>query len=44
MVRKVPLNLHNREINNQADIDRLVDEIRKALMDQLSAGVRIRIT
>lgn len=44
MVRKVPLNLHNREINNQADIDRLIDEIRKSLMEQLASGVRIRIT
>ena len=44
MVRKVPLNLHNREINNQSDIDRLIEEIRKALMDQLATGVRIRIT
>ena len=44
LVRKVPLNLHNREINNQADIDRLIEEIRKALMEQLATGVRIRIT
>ena len=43
LVRRVPINLKNRVINDQADVDALVAEIRDELMQQLKAGVRIRI-
>ena len=43
LVRRVPINLRNRVINDQADIDALVEEIRKELTGQLEAGVKIRI-
>ncbi len=43
LVRRVPINLKNRVINDKNDVDVLVEEIRTELMQQLDAGVRIRI-
>ena len=43
IVRPVTINLKNRVINDAGEVDALVEEIRKELMNQLEAGVRIRI-
>lgn len=43
LVRKVPINIKNRVIKDKADVDTLVEEIRSELMQQLDAGVSIRI-
>jgi len=42
-MRKVPLNLHNREVETEADVDALVGEIRERLMEYVKAGERVRI-
>ncbi len=42
-LRKVPLNLHNREVETEADVDALVGEIRERLMEYVKAGERVRL-
>jgi len=44
LVKKISLNLNNREVKNEADVDALLAEIRLQLIEQLNNGVRIRIT
>ncbi len=44
LVQKVSLNLHNREVKDEADVDALLAEIRVQLIEQLANGVRIRLT
>ena len=43
IVRAVSLSYRNRIINNPADIEKLVEEIRKELLNQLEANITIRI-
>lgn len=42
-IRKVPLNIHNREVQTEADVDALVGEIRERLMEYVKAGERVRL-
>jgi hypothetical protein len=39
----VDLRLHNRELKGPEDVDALLAEIRGRLMEQLSAGARVRL-
>ncbi|EMI44537.1 BREX system P-loop protein BrxC [Rhodopirellula sp. SWK7] len=43
ILRPVALNYTNRVINDETDVDKLLAEIRKELMEQLEAGVKVRI-
>lgn len=43
LVRRVPIELHNRELETEADIDKLLVELRVRLIEELKAGGRIRI-
>ncbi len=43
MIKRLNLHLHNRVISSEADIDALVDEIRKKLTEQLRAGIKVRL-
>ena len=43
IVRAVSLSYRNRIINNPADVEKLVEEIRKELLNQLEANITIRI-
>ncbi len=43
LIVKMDLSLRNREIATEADVDSLLEEIRKRLLEQLDAGVRVRI-
>lgn len=40
---KVDLEIRNREIRNEADVEALVEEIRKRLLEQLRSGSRVRL-
>ena len=43
LIVKVDLSLHNREIATAAEVDTLLEEIRKRLLEQIAAGARVRI-
>lgn len=43
LISRVDLKLYNREVASEADVDALVDEIRSRLMEQIRAGVRVRL-
>lgn len=43
LVKRVDLQLRNRDIVTEADVDALVDEVRKRLMEQLRSGARVRL-
>jgi len=43
LIVKVDLSLRNRELTTEAEVDGLLQEIRKRLMEQIKAGVRVRI-
>ena len=43
MIVPVDLSLHNREIKTEADVEVLVAEIRRRLLQQLQSGQRIRL-
>jgi hypothetical protein len=43
LIVKMDLSLRNREIATEADVDGLLAEIRKRLLEQIDAGVRVRI-
>jgi hypothetical protein len=43
LIVKMDLSLRNREIATEADVDSLLEEIRKRLLEQIDAGVRVRI-
>lgn len=43
-VRPLDLRLRDRELATEADVDALLEEIRQRLLDQIHAGVRIRLT
>ena len=40
----VDLAVKIREIKDESDVERLVDDIRKRLLDRLKTGVRIRLS
>jgi len=42
-LRKVSLNIHNREVQTEAEVDALVAEIRARLMEYVTAGERVRL-
>ncbi len=42
-VRKVGLRLRNREIRSQAELDRMLDELRSRIEPELRAGRRVRL-
>ena len=43
LVVKVDLRLRNRELKSEADVEALVGEIRKRLVEQIRSGARIRL-
>lgn len=43
LIARVDLKLHNRELTTTADVDALIDEIKRRLMEQIRAGVRVRL-
>ncbi len=43
LIVKVDLSLRNRELTSVAEVDSLLSEIRKRLLEQIEAGVRVRI-
>jgi hypothetical protein len=44
LIARVHLDLRNRELQNEADVEALLDEIRKRLLEQIQAGARVRLT
>jgi fructose-bisphosphate aldolase class 1 len=42
-VVKVDLGLRNRELSDEADLEALLADLRQRLMEQLRAGVRLRL-
>jgi hypothetical protein len=44
VIRRVDLQLHNREIHTEAEVEALVTEVRTRLLDQLRSGARLRLT
>jgi hypothetical protein len=43
VIKSVDLALHNRELTTEADVDALVSEIRGQLLEQIRAGVHVRL-
>jgi hypothetical protein len=43
LIVKVDLSLRNRELTSEAEVDSLLQEIRKRLLEQIAAGARVRI-
>jgi hypothetical protein len=43
LVVKVDLSLRNREVGTEAEVDTLLGEIRKRLLEQIKAGARVRL-
>jgi hypothetical protein len=43
LTQRVDLRLHNREVVSEADVEALVEEIRSRLLEQVRAGVRVRL-
>ena len=43
MIRRVDLQLRNRELASEADVEALVSEIRAKLLEQVRAGMRVRL-
>lgn len=43
IITRVDLQLHNRELATEADVEALVDEIKLRLLEQIRAGVRVRL-
>ena len=43
VIVKVDLSLRNREITTTEEVETLLDEIRKRLLEQVEAGVRVRL-
>ena len=43
LIVKIDLSLRNREVSNEAELDALLDEIRKRLLKQIESGARIRL-
>lgn len=44
LIARVHLDLRNRELKSEADVDALVEEIKKRLMEQIRGGARVRLT
>lgn len=38
------LDQRHRELHSEADVEALLDEIRKRLLEQIRAGARVRLT
>lgn len=43
LIARVDLQLRNREVATEADVQALVDEIKKRLLEQVRAGARVRL-
>jgi hypothetical protein len=43
LIKSVDLALHNRELATESDVEALVSEIRIRLLEQIRAGVRVRL-
>ena len=43
LIARVDLRLRNREVASEADIEALVEEIKSRLLEQVSAGARVRL-
>lgn len=43
LVARVDLQLRNRDIVTEADVEALIDELRKRLMEQIRSGARVRL-
>jgi len=42
-IRKVMIGLHDREIRDEAELERVLDELRQRVREQLQAGGRVRL-
>lgn len=42
-IRKVMIGLHDREIRDEAELERVLDELRTRILEQLKAGGRVRL-
>lgn len=42
-IRKVPLGLRNREIGSKAELEALLDEVRRLVEPELAEGRRVRL-
>ena len=38
MIRKVSINLHNRELKSEEDLDRVLGELRARILEQHKSG------
>ena len=43
LTTKVRLDLHHRELRSEADVDALVDEIRRRVLEPLRSGAKVRL-
>ena len=43
LIARVDLQLRNREVATEADVQALVEEIRERLLEQVRAGARVRL-
>lgn len=43
-IGNVPLTLRNRELSTAAEVEELLDEVRKCLMERINACERVRLT
>lgn len=43
LIVRVDLSLRNRELTSEADVEALVTEVRERLLEQIHAGVRVRL-
>jgi len=44
LITRLHLDLRNRELQSEADVEALLDEIRKRLLEQIRAAARVRLT
>jgi hypothetical protein len=43
LITRLDLQLRNREVETEAEVQALVDEIKERLLEQVRAGVRVRL-
>jgi hypothetical protein len=43
VVRRLATQLHNREVESPEELERVLDELRVRVLEQLEAGVRVRL-
>ena len=43
LIVKVDLSIRNREVTTEVEVETLIEEIRKRLLEQIKSGARVRI-